>query len=66
MSLETSISTEKINLYLTKQLNCFFPDNQEIKSNDLFPFVQLALGKVEYCFLHVNLPYYKKKKSSIF
>ena len=66
MSLETSISTEKINLYLTKQLNCFFPDNQEIKSNDLFPFVQLALGKVEYCFLHVNLPYYKKKNHPYF
>ena len=52
--------------YLTKQLTIFFPDNIEIRKNEIKPHFDLALQRIEYCFSKINSKYYRDESGVIF
>jgi serine O-acetyltransferase len=56
--MQTSLSSEKLYMYLSKQIVNNFPD--DIIYENLNNIVKNALQKVEYCFSFVNLKHYYK------
>ena len=51
--MHLSLSRIDLALYVRKQLENLFPDSTDL--SDLTKFVDLALGRVEHCFLRVRL-----------
>jgi len=51
--VQLSLSRTNLTLYVQKQLENLFPDGANL--SDLSPLVDLALGRVEYCFSRVRL-----------
>ena len=66
MKLITSISISELAEYVSNQCNSFFPDNNKIRSTDIFYSVKHSVDKIDYCFNFINLPYYKNNNYPYF
>jgi serine O-acetyltransferase len=64
--LTTSITTSSICEYLTKQLDTFFPDENNINKDSLSEIVNSAINNIEICFSKIVSPYYIKNNNSYF
>lgn len=56
--MNTSIDKKMLSKYIATQLNNFFPDNLLVQPEDISKYICDAFGRVEYCFKHINRPYY--------
>lgn len=50
--------SKALSVYLTQQLNHFFPDTDAVQTSVLQPFVSLALERLEHCFLKIRRKYF--------
>lgn len=64
--LKLSIREKALSLYLTKQLELFFPDEHRIDITTMESFVNHAIQRLRICFNPVRLKYYVEDDSSIF
>ena len=62
----TSLSDKNLTNYLVKQLNNYFPDNNEVEFNAIFNSVKESLVRLELCFNKIHLPYYNKNGQPYF
>ena len=62
----TSLSTDEIAAYTSRQLNYFFPDNNIIELKEYKYCLQLALDKLEFCYQHVALKHYCNGSEAVF
>jgi len=62
--MKSSLSCENLNKYLMKQIQLFFPDDNEL--NSLFKIVEEALEKLEFNFKHIALKHYYKDQELYF
>ena len=60
-----SLSSDDLKVYVTRQLNHFFPDKQVIKSSDLDKVLDVAIDRVNYCFDKVANERYNKNGQTI-
>lgn len=63
--MELSISEKKLCIYVTKQLNVFFPDCV-LSPKGLEKSIRYAVERLRYCFLHIEKPYYNYNGKCIF
>ena len=64
--LISSIENENLAIYLSNQLNNFFPDSNKINFKLIIPIVQNAIKKIEICFSKIKLPYYNSGINTYF
>jgi serine O-acetyltransferase len=64
--MKMSITKEDLINYVAKQLNTFFPDKNEIKTNELADYIDSILERTESCFTHVNNRYFFDGKEVLF
>lgn len=64
--LITSITNSSICDYLSKQLDTFYPDENNINKISLLEIVNLAMENIEICFSKIVSPYYIKNNNSFF
>jgi serine O-acetyltransferase len=62
----TSLSTEQLINYTSRQLNYFYPDDKLVNLNDYKDCVFLALDRLEFCYSKVSLKHYFNVEQSIF
>ncbi len=53
-----SLSLEELSIYVSKQLNYFFPDQDHVDLINDKEIVSEALERIEFCFKHVRLKHY--------
>ena len=58
--MQLSLSKEDLQLYISAQLNNFFPDKNPVKLNDYSKTVDIALDRLDYCFSKVAYEHYNK------
>jgi serine O-acetyltransferase len=56
--MNQSLSVDELSIYVSKQLNSFFPDNEYVDLIQEKEIVIKALERVEFCFKHVTLKHY--------
>lgn len=56
--MNTSINKELLSKYIAIQLNNFFPDNLTVQAEHISKYIYDAFDRLEYCFKHINKPYY--------
>lgn len=56
--MNQSLSIDELSIYVSKQLNSFFPDQEYVDLKKEKEFVVEALERVEFCFKHVTLKHY--------
>lgn len=61
-----SITQSNLGEYVTKQLNNFFPDNIQWDKAHFYKSLNQSLEKLEFCFKHISLPYFRKEKNVYF
>lgn len=61
--MQTSLEPARLISYVAKQLQNFFPDEQE---HDLSPVIHRAMERLEHCFANVALPGYRKHGKVVF
>jgi serine O-acetyltransferase len=54
----SSIDVNDLTQVVTRQLNTFIPDLTTVNADDLAPFVQTALERIQRCFQGINNKYY--------
>lgn len=64
--MESSLSKEKLSIYVTKQLNYFFPDEDSVTPDLILNLVGDAYERLEYCFEHINNKYFFNGKHTLF
>lgn len=62
----TSVGRDGLSEYLSKQLNCFYPDSDIIGKADLQSALSMAMDRIETCFEKIELPYYSQDAMSYF
>jgi serine O-acetyltransferase len=65
-NLSLSIKETSLVIYVTKQLNHYFPDDEVVSENKVASLVYNALSRIERCFQTINLPYYRKDENPFF
>lgn len=65
-AIVTSIGREDLSEYLSKQLNCFYPDSGIVGKADLQSALSIAMDRIETCFEKIELPYYMQGAMSYF
>lgn len=55
--MDLSISSQMLREYVSRQINCFFPD-RVVESSELSASIGLALDRAEKCFSAVNSKYF--------
>ncbi|MGD8813801.1 MAG: hypothetical protein PVI78_04920 [Anaerolineales bacterium] len=63
--MKLSLQESELSEYVAKQLSCFFPDG-EFSGDQLFPFVQTALERVEHCFSRISNKWYFDGVQTVF
>lgn len=63
---QKSINISDLTLYVTHQLNNFFPDNNKVLSSQMNKYVQKALDRVFECFQNIKLKYYNDGHNVLF
>lgn len=66
MRMQLSLHSSDLVKYVTRQCNNFFPERYEVKEVEFSDSVDDTLKRVEFCFSHINLPYYKKDSKPFF
>ena len=61
-----SLTTEELSVYLSKQMNHLFPDNDEVMPGLLLPQVQTALDRLHFCFSRVSHKRYHTGTDTIY
>lgn len=56
--MNQTLSLNELSIYVSMQLNSFFPDQEYIDLTKEKEIVIEALGRVEFCFKHVTLKHY--------
>lgn len=56
--MNQTLTTEYLSLYVSSQLNSFFPDQECVDLRKEKEIVEEALARVEFCFKHVTLKHY--------
>jgi serine O-acetyltransferase len=64
--MQLSLNVSNLANYLSKQLNNFFPDNKIVSPNCLLSTTELAIERLDYCFLRVSYHKYRQNNESIF
>lgn len=64
--MKLSIEKNELVLYLTSQLNIFFPDKNKVCAGEIASLTDNALDRIEFCFSHTGLKYYKDGEQSVF
>lgn len=64
--LKLSIPEKALSLYLSRQLELFFPDGQTVDLNTIESFVNNAIQRLKVCFEPITLKYYVEDGSSVF
>lgn len=64
--LSLSITVPGLVAYVTKQLNCFFPDDNIITEDTINTIIFEAINRLEQCFQTISLPYYRKDDNPYF
>jgi serine O-acetyltransferase len=64
--MNLSLQKDLLADYVSKQINNFFPDNNLIGINDVFPILDLTLDRLNFCFKHVNHTRYQNNNQTIF
>ena len=61
-----SIKISSLVSYITKQLNCYFPDDDIVDLDDVESIIYDVINRIELCFNTINLPYYRKDGNPYF
>ncbi len=56
--MNTSIDKNSLSKFVTMQINNFFPDNLLVHPENISKYIYDAFDRLEYCFEHINKPYY--------
>lgn len=64
--MRSSLSQAQLASYLAKQLNSYFPDDNEVTAEALIASVKFAQSRLEHCFSHVNNKYFFDGKQVVF
>ena len=56
--MNTTIDKESLSKYIAMQINNFFPDNLIVQPENISKYIYDACNRLEYCFRHINRPYY--------
>lgn len=64
--METSLSTSDLSHYLSHQLNNYFPDLNQVKSQRILKLITIAAGKLENCLSKTKLNRYRKNNQPFF
>ena len=65
-ALTLSLSEVSLALYVQKQINVFFPDDNVIDSSGIKDYITIALERLRECFETILLGYYIKDNKSYF
>lgn len=63
--MELSIPEKELCVYVTKQLNAFFPD-RILYHKELEKSIRYAVERLKYCFMNIEKPYYNYNGKCIF
>lgn len=66
MAIQLSLTCKELSHYLCNQFNSMFPDNQTFMPEDVLAVTELAIQRIEYCFSHIGLKYYREEGNPIF
>ena len=66
MKIKTSISLERLAKYTFAQINTFFPDASDISESKVRDIQNSVLPKLEFCFSHINIKYFRSNKYVVF
>lgn len=58
MTLTPSLNSSDLTDYVCHQLNAFFPDKAEVRASALAPYLERALGRLEFCLSRIEKKYY--------
>lgn len=64
--MQMSLTESELKVYISKQLNTFFPDKYEFCGTDIDAALTEALKRTEYCFSHINNAFYTDDKGNVF
>lgn len=64
--MQLSIGKNELYNYVQKQMNYFFPDNENIEGKDVELAFEKALKRTEECFSVINNPAYSDEKGNVF
>lgn len=64
--MQLSIDKSDLLDFIVQQLNNFFPDNNEVKKDELKRHFDLILQRTEYCFSKVNNKYFCNESNVLF
>ena len=64
--MKTSMTVDLLEKYVVMQLDNYFPDNEYIDKKIFHKCIIVALDRLEYCFKHIQKPYYFLNDTVVF
>lgn len=56
--METSLNEKALALYVTNQLNCFFPDKSKVNSSIIENILSKVFKRIDFCFSKIDNKYF--------
>ena len=66
LRVKSSLNVKQLAELATRQINCFFPDSEEVHSSELIKSVPVALERLEHCFSHIKNKYFFDDRDAVF
>jgi serine O-acetyltransferase len=65
-TVRMTLNHDQLASYVTRQVNGLFDDGQPVLQDDVLALLPQALGRLEYCFVHINNKYFFDGTCAVF